>query len=429
MPRKKTLKIKNISAREILDSRGNPTVEAKLELENGIFAKASVPSGASTGVHEAKELRDGDKKRYAGLGVLKACENINKKINRKLSGMNAADQQTIDKALCELDGTLNKSNLGANAILVVSLATARAGAIASSQEIFDYLQDLYSLPKNKKIPIPMFNIFNGGKHADTNLDLQEFMVVPLGIKGFNKQLQAGAEIFHELAKVLHAHHLDTDVGNEGGYAPNIDSTIQAFEMIIQSIKQAGYKPGQEIGLALDVGASELFDPHKRLYSFKLDDNYFIADQLISLYRDWAHKYPIFSIEDGLAEDEWPAWETLVSEFSRFKTKTPGQPMLVVGDDLFTTNVKRLQAGVERKAANAVILKPNQIGTLTEAIEFGLLAQKNKFTVITSHRSGETTDDFISDLAVALGSDFVKFGSLSRGERVVKYNRLLEISTS
>ena len=429
MPKNQIFKIESLNAREILDSRGNPTVETEVILDCGMKAKASVPSGASVGEHEAVELRDGDKNRYSGLGVLKACNNISGKIARKIKGMNITDQQAIDGAMIKLDNSSDKSSLGANAILSVSLACARAGAMLEGVELWEYIKKSYRLPTTDyQLPIPMFNIFNGGKHADTNLDLQEFMIVPIGIKGFSEQLRAGAEIFHSLAEVLHDNHLDTDVGNEGGYAPNIDSTVQAFDLILEATLQAGYKPGQEIGLALDVGASELYQDNKRLYSFDLDDHYFISDQLIALYRHWAEKYPIFSIEDGLAQNDWESWEELVKEFLRFKPLVKSQKMMLVGDDLLTTNPERLKAAIKRKACNAVILKPNQIGTLTETIEFAKLAKKSKLKIISSHRSGETTDDFIADLSVAVASDFAKFGSLSRGERVTKYNRLLKIES-
>jgi len=423
---KNIYKILKINAREILDSRGNPTVEAEVILDCGILARASVPSGASVGEHEALELRDKDKKRYGGMGVTKACENINTKISRKLKGADILGQQEIDHAMIRLDNSSNKSSLGANAMLAVSLACCRAGAIVSNLELYKYIQKCYKLDRISKIPTPMFNVFNGGKHADTNLNIQELMIVPVGIKDFVEQVRAGAEIFHALANVLREHNLDTDVGNEGGYAPNINSTMQALDMILTAIERAGYEAGKQIGLAIDVGASELYDAEKRLYIFDLDDNYLIADQLISLYQDWANYYPIFSIEDGLAQDDWENWEELNKEFIRFKPLVNKHKMLIVGDDLTVTNTERLQAAIKRKACNAVILKPNQIGTLSESIEFAKMAKTSDIKIITSHRSGETCDDFIADLAIAIGSDFVKFGSLSRGERVSKYNRLMEI---
>ncbi|MFH1457186.1 MAG: phosphopyruvate hydratase [Patescibacteria group bacterium] len=419
-------KISKINAREILDSRGNPTVEAEVILGCGVSAKASVPSGASIGEHEAIELRDNNKKRYAGMGVLKACENINTKISRKLKNINIFDQQEIDSLLINLDNSQNKKNLGANAMLGVSLACCRAGAMVEGLDLYNYIQKIYKLDNSKNLPIPMFNVFNGGKHADTNLDIQEIMLVPFGIEGFSEQVRAGSEIFHVLASVLHEHGLDTDVGNEGGYAPNINSTMQAFDMILTAINRAGYKAGEQIGLAVDIGASELYDSEKRFYTFDLDDNYLIGDQLVSLYRDWADYYPIFSIEDGLSQDDWENWEQLVKEFERYKTSALKQKMMIVGDDLTVTNTERLEAAIKRKACNAVILKPNQIGTLSESIEFAKMAKKADIKIITSHRSGETCDNFIVDLAVAICSDFVKFGSLSRGERVSKYNRLMEI---
>jgi len=351
---------------------------------------------------------------------------MNKKISRKLKGINILEQQLIDDTMIKLDSTGNKSILGANAILAVSLACCRAGAIVSNLELYKYIQKCYKLDRISKIPTPMFNVFNGGKHADTNLNIQELMIVPVGIKDFVEQVRAGAEIFHALANVLREHNLDTDVGNEGGYAPNINSTMQALDMILTAIERAGYEADKQIGLAIDVGASELYDAEKRLYIFDLDDNYLIADQLISLYRDWANHYPIFSIEDGLAQDDWENWEELNKEFIRFKPLVNKQKMLIVGDDLTVTNTERLQAAIKRKACNAVILKPNQIGTLSESIEFAKMAKTSDIKIITSHRSGETCDDFIADLAIAIGSDFVKFGSLSRGERVSKYNRLMKI---
>lgn len=420
-------KIKKLTAHEILDSRGYPTVEAVLVLDNGQKFKASVPSGASTGNHEALELRDGDKKMYTGQGVTQACKNIEEKIAKALVGVEITEQKKIDNILIKLAG-VNKLKVGANTTLAVSLVCARAGAAVTDLELYEYIIKTYNFKAVNKysLPIPMFNIFNGGKHADTNLDLQEFMVVPVLKADLREKIRIGAEIFHKLAGVLEKNDLDTDVGNEGGYAPNIDSTIQAIDLILEAITAAGYKPGQEVGLALDVGASELYNAEKKLYTFELDDYFMLSDQLIHLYRDWAHKYPIFSIEDGLAEDDWQGWKNLTQEFKLFKPLVKGQKMLLVGDDLVTTNVKRLEKAVKEKCANAVIVKPNQIGTLSETIDFVKLSQINNYRLIVSHRSGETTDDFVADLAVAVGADFCKFGSLSRGERVVKYNRLMEI---
>lgn len=411
-------KIKNISAREILDSRGNPTLEAKVILDNGVFAKASVPSGASTGAHEAFELRDGDLKRYGGLGVLKAINKVNEIIAPKLIGLNITKQNEIDKILIELDGTKNKKNLGANSTLAVSLACARAASLIQKQELYVYLKNTYSFESESKIPTPLFNVFNGGKHADTNLDFQEFLIIPKTASA-SKMIQTGAEIFHELGKVLKEANYDTDTGAEGGYAPDLDSSIEAIELILAATIRAGYKPGEDIHLGVDVGSSILYEPSTKKYIFSLDNTYFSSANLISLYNDWLKKYPFLYIEDGLAEDDWENWRELTAEL--------GNKMLIVGDDLFTTNTDRLRQGLKEKAANAIIIKPNQIGTLTEAVECIRLAQKHAYKVIVSHRSGETTDDFIVDLAVACGADYLKAGSLSRGERLAKYNRLLEIA--
>lgn len=410
-------KIKNIVAREILDSRGNPTIETKIVLTNGIVAKASVPSGASTGVHEALELRDGEK-RYHGKGVLKAVKNVNTKIFAALKNEDVYKQEKIDQIMIDLDGTKNKSNLGANAILSVSLACARAGAMSQKQELYQYIAKKYKFSNNFKLPTPAFNIFNGGAHADTNLDFQEFMIIPLKRISFAEKLRRGAEIFHELGQVLKDAGLDTDVGNEGGYAPDIYSTIQAIELIMAAIINAGYEPGKDIGLGTDVGSSELFDKKSGKYIFKLDRSSFTSSNLVGLYNEWFRKYPFVSIEDGLAEDDWDGWRELNKEL--------GKELLLIGDDLFTTNTERLRRGLKEKAANAILIKPNQVGTLTETIECIKLAQRHNYKVMVSHRSGETCDDFIADLAVAIGSDYIKAGSLSRGERLAKYNRLLEI---
>ncbi len=413
------MKIKDIKAREIIDSRGNPTVETKITLENGITAKASVPSGASTGVHEAVELRDGDKNRYGGKGVQRAVENVNTLIADKLKGVDVTKQEKIDKEMIKLDGTENKSKLGANAILSVSLASARAAAISEGKELYEYISDTFKFGKNKyKMPTPSFNIFNGGKHADTNLDFQEFMVLPIKDISFKEKVRMGAEIFHELGHVLKSRGLDTDIGNEGGYAPNIHSTVQAIEMIIAAIIDAGYKPGEDIGLGTDVGSSELYNKKTGKYIFKLDQAQFTSDNQIGLYNEWLRKFPIISIEDGLDQDDWEGWREM--------TKELGQDMLIIGDDLFVTNIKRLRMGLKEKAANAVLVKVNQVGSLTETIECVKLAQKHNYKLMISHRSGETCDDFIADLAVAVRAEYIKSGSLSRSERLAKYNRLMEI---
>lgn len=412
------MKIKKIIAREILDSRGNPTIETKVILSNGIWAKASVPSGASTGVHEAWELRDGDRVRYDGLGVLKAVKNVNIKIFPALKGVDVSKQEEIDKKMLKLDGTENKKKLGANAILSVSLACARTAALAKKKELYEYIADTYDF-KALKLPTPSFNIFNGGKHADTNLDFQEFMILPLVKTSFKEKIRMGAEIFHELGYVLKKAGFDTDVGNEGGYAPDIFSSMQAMELIMAAIINAGYEPGKDIGLGIDVGSSTLYDEKTKKYIFKLDRANFTSNTLVGLYYEWFKKFPIISIEDGLAEDDWEGWKDLTQEL--------GKEMLLIGDDLFVTNINRLRKGLKEKVGNAVLIKPNQVGTLTETIECIKLAQKHKYKIMVSHRSGETCDDFIADLAVAVGADFIKSGSLSRGERLAKYNRLMEIA--
>lgn len=435
-------KIKNIIAREILDSRGNPTVETKVELDSGEFAVASVPSGASTGVHEAHELRDGDKHRYNGKGVEKACANVNGKIKDALIGMSAEEQQNIDKTMIELDGTADKENLGANAILSVSLATARVASAINNMPLYKYIRQIYGIRLPAwQTPIPFFNIINGGQHADSNLDFQEFMVIPLLNTSFKERLRIGSEIFHQLGHVLKADGLDIDVGNEGGYAPNMDSAVKAVEYIMQAIEKAGYKPGKEVAIGMDAGASTFYLKEKKLYSFALDGSFLDSDQLIYLYKEWFEKYPFLMVEDPLAEDDWSSWVKMTREFGEMDLKihnykTDNRKIVpvrdkkihpvIVGDDLFTTNVNRLREGVRMGAANSVVVKLNQIGTLSETIDFARLAQDNDYSLLVSHRSGETHDDFIADLSVALGSEFIKAGAPSRGERVAKYNRLLKI---
>jgi len=414
-------KIKEITAREILDSRGNPTIETKVTLDNGIVAKASVPSGASTGVHEAWELRDGDLKRYNGLGVLGAVKNVNTKIAEKLMGIEASEQTAIDGLLIKLDGTTNKKRLGANAILSVSLAVARVSAVSAGQPLFEYLAATFEFPTdNYKLPIPSFNILNGGVHAHTNLDFQEFMILPLGKISFADRVRLGSEVFHELGLVLRRSGLGTTVGDEGGYAPDISSSIKALEMIIAAGVKAGYRPGTDFGIGIDAGSSQFYHQEKKEYVFKLDQAHFTTANMIGLYNEWFRKYPIILIEDGLAEDDWQGWRELTREL--------GQELLLVGDDLFVTNVKRLRQGLKEQAANAVLIKLNQVGTLSETIDCIKLAQKHKYKIMISHRSGETMDDFIADLAVAVGAEYIKSGSLSRGERLAKYNRLMEIES-
>jgi len=411
-------KIKKTIAREILDSRGNPTVETKIILENGLSAKASVPSGASTGVHEAYELRDGDKKRYAGKGVLKAVQNVNTKIDKLLTGIDVNKQELIDEKMIKLDGTKNKKKLGANAILSVSLASVRAASLDAEMELYKYIHKTYKFKGKFKMPTPSFNIFNGGKHADTNLDFQEFMVLPIKNISFKEKVRMGAEIFHELGFVLREAGFDTDVGNEGGYAPDISSSIQAIEFIMAAIINAGYEPGRDIGIGTDVGSCELYNKKEKKYIFKLDQAQFKSDTLIGLYNEWFRKFPIIAIEDGLDQDDWEGWRELNKEL--------GEHMLLIGDDLFVTNIDRLRKGLKEKAANAILIKPNQVGSLSEAMECIKLAQKHNLKTMASHRSGETCDTFIADIAVGAHLDFIKSGSLSRGERLAKYNRLMEI---
>lgn len=435
-------KIKTIIAREILDSRGDPTVEVRIEAEGGEFAVASVPSGASTGAHEAVELRDQDKKRYGGKGVEKACKHVNNEIAKALRGIDPSNQEHIDKTMIDLDGTPDKDKLGANAILGVSLACARLAAKIENVPLYRYIRNRYAIQTPKShIPIPFFNLINGGKHADSNLDFQEFMVIPILNTSFKERLRVGSEIFHRLGQVLQKAGLDIDVGNEGGYAPDMDSSVDAVEFIIQAIEEAGYKPGEEVVLGMDAGASTFYLPKKQLYNFSMDESFLDSDQLIYLYREWFDKYPFLMLEDPLAEDDWSAWVKMTKEFSGLELKLRNYKLdnkkfiplrdkalrpIIVGDDLFTTNTGRLSEGIKMGAANAVVVKLNQIGTLTETIQFARLAQENDYQLVVSHRSGETYDDFISDLSVALGAEFIKAGAPSRGERVAKYNRLLQI---
>ncbi len=428
--------IDSISAQEILDSRGNPTVRVTVRLASGIVAQAAVPSGASTGKHEALELRDNDKGRYRGLGVQNACENVNGKIAKTLKGFDVSRQQDIDDEMFELDGSGNFRKLGANAVLGVSLAVARAASIAAGLPLYEYLRNIYkgisgNSGSEYKFPVPCCNIFNGGKHADTNLDFQEIMVIPGGVDlSLSEQVRACSEIFHSLGDVLNENHLDTDVGNEGGYAPNIDNTMQAFDLVMEGIERAGYDPGKQIQMGVDAGASELYDAQRDVYHFGLIDHDMNTDQMISLYRDWAEAYPLLYLEDGLHDDDWAGWQRLTAEFGDLSKgslkKKLGRDALIVGDDLFVTQTARLEAGIGQGVGNAVIAKLNQVGTLTKTMEFISLAQNNDYSVIVSHRSGETSDTFIADLAVAVGSEFIKTGSMSRSDRVEKYNRLMEI---
>lgn len=410
-------KIKSIKAREILDSRGNPTVEVEVVLDNGKKAWVGVPSGASTGSREALELRDGDKKRYGGQGVLKAVRNINTIIAPKLKGMDPTKQKEIDQLMIKLDGTENKSKLGANAILGVSMAVARVAAFAQKKPLYAYLHKKYWNKEKVSFPTPMMNIMNGGAHAGWSIDIQEFMVTPQQ-KNIKEAVRCGAEIFHALKKLLARAGYPTTVGDEGGYAPKLAGNEQALGLIIQAITEAGYKMGKEVKIAIDAASSEFFDNAKKVYNLKADKKIRNSAEMIKMYEDWIRKYPIELLEDGLAESDWLGWADL--------TKTLGKKVSLVGDDLFVTNPKILREGIEKKVANAILIKLNQIGTVTETVEAMKLAQKNKYKLAVSHRSGETPDDFIADLAVASGAQYIKTGSLSRGERVAKYNRLMEI---
>lgn len=411
-------KIKKIIAREILDSQGRPTIEAKVILDNDLSAKASVPSGNSLGSYEAWELRDRDQKRYQGWGVLQAVIKINDIIAPRIIGLDVSDQKKIDQLLIELDGTGNKTKLGANSLLAVSLACARVAALSRGQELFVYLRETFALTNEPAIPVPLFNIFNGGRHADTNLDFQEFLIIPKKDQA-TKMIQTGVEIFHELGQVLKEANYDSDTGLEGGYAPDLDSSIEALELIMAATIRTGYQPDKDVFLGIDVGSTLLYEEESKRYIFPLDNNHFTAANLIGLYNDWLQKYPLIYLEDPLAEDDWSAWQELTAEL--------GSKIIIAGDDLFATKIARFRRGLQEKAGNAIIIKPNQAGTLSETMECLMLAQRHNYKIIISHRSGETTDDFIVDLAVACGAQYLKAGSLSRGERVSKYNRLLEIA--
>lgn len=409
------VKIKEIKAREILDSRGNPTVEADVILEDGTSGRAAVPSGASTGTHEALELRDNDKSRYLGKGVKKAVENIKKVISPEIIGKDPLKQEEIDRKMIELDGTENKSNLGANAILAVSLACARASALSLKLPLYQYLRLCYHLPPTTyHLPIPLMNILNGGKHADNNLEFQELMIVPAGAKSFSESLRMGAEVFHHLKKVLIDKKCFTGVGDEGGFAPILASNEEGLELIIQAIKEAGYQPGKDVYLGIDAAASE-FSTENR---YSLAGKQVTSEEMAQIYEKIESKYPLVYLEDGLAEDDWVGWKELTR---RLKGK-----LKIVGDDLFVTNLKRLKRGIEEGIANAILIKLNQIGSLTETVEVIRYAQNNGYATVVSHRSGETEDTFIADLVVALNCGWIKTGSLSRSERLVKYNQLLRI---
>lgn len=404
----------DIRAREILDSRGNPTVEVEVLTEEGYFGQAAVPSGASTGKHEAVELRDGDKDRYMGRGVLQAVENVDD-IAEELIGADVFDQRYIDNLMIELDGTSNKSKLGANAMLAVSLAVAKAAAEASEMPLYRYIGGVNA----HVLPVPMMNILNGGAHADNSIDFQEFMVMPMGAESFSEGLRMGVEIFHHLKTVLKSKGYSTNVGDEGGFAPNIKSNQEAIETVLQAIEKAGFRPGEDVFIAMDAAASEFYDEESGLYVFKKSTgDKLTSAQMVDYWKEWCDKYPIFSIEDGLYEDDWNGWASL--------TKTLGNRIQLVGDDLFVTNSLRLQQGIDQNVANAILVKVNQIGTLTETIDAVQLATRNSYRSIMSHRSGETEDTTIADLAVGLSTGQIKTGSASRSDRVAKYNQLLRI---
>jgi len=406
------MKIRKVSAREILDSRGNPTVEVDVVLDQDVVGRAAVPSGASTGTHEALELRDG-KKRYAGKGVLKAVDHVNRLIAPKLRGRDASRQEDIDRLMLDLDGTPNKSRLGANAILGVSLAVAKAAAAAVKLPLFRYLGGT----RATTLPVPMMNILNGGVHADSSVDLQEFMVVPIGARAFSDGLRMGVETFHALKAVLKEKGYSTAVGDEGGFAPRLQSNQEAVELMLMAIERAGYQPGRQIALALDPAASEFFEEGEYVFR-KSDGSHRSSTDMVQFYRDWIERYPIISVEDGLAEDDWEGWGALTREL--------GKKVQLVGDDLFVTNPQRLQRGIDSGVANSILIKVNQIGTLTETLETIDRAKRAGYTTVISHRSGETEDTTIADLAVAVNAGQIKTGSASRGERTAKYNQLLRI---
>jgi enolase len=405
--------ISDIHAREVLDSRGNPTVEAEVMLDDGSKGRAIVPSGASTGEHEAVELRDGDENRYLGKGVLKAVENINAEIADALANFDAADLRALDAKMIELDGTENKSRLGANAVLAVSLGAARAAAACYDLPLYRYLGGAGA----NVLPVPMMNILNGGAHADNNVDFQEFMVMPVGATSFSEALRWGVEVFHTLKGVLKKRGYNTAVGDEGGFAPSLKSNVEAIELVLEAIRQAGYKPGEEVAIALDPAASEFYQDGKYVFN-KSDKSTKSSDEMVRFWATWVREYPIVSLEDGLAENDWEGWQNL--------TKELGGKIQLVGDDLFVTNVSFLQEGINKGVANSILIKVNQIGTVSETLDAIDLARRNGYTSVISHRSGETEDAFIADLAVATGAGQIKTGSASRTDRIAKYNQLLRI---
>ncbi|MBK6541691.1 MAG: phosphopyruvate hydratase [Flavobacteriales bacterium] len=406
--------IAKIQAREILDSRGNPTIEVDVFTDEGHMGRAAVPSGASTGAHEAMELRDGDKKRFLGKGVQKAVEHVNNTLNTELSGAPIDQQAMIDKAMIGLDGTANKGNLGANAILGVSLAVAKAAASEARLPLYRYVGGVNACT----LPVPLMNILNGGAHADNKVDVQEFMIMPVGAKHFAEGLRMGAEVFHHLKAVLKAKNLSTNVGDEGGFAPDLPSNEEALKLVMQAIEKAGYKPGDDIVLALDCASTEFYNSKKKRYELASTGDSLTSDEMVAQWADWCKRYPIVSIEDGMAEDDWAGWKKL--------TETLGEKVQLVGDDLFVTNTKRLAEGIDKGIANSILVKVNQIGTLTETLEAVDMAHRAGYTAVMSHRSGETEDSTIADLAVATNCGMIKTGSASRSDRIAKYNQLLRI---
>ena len=407
--------ILSLHARQILDSRGNPTIEVDVVTSNGILGRAAVPSGASTGIHEAVELRDGDKKYYLGKGVLNAVRNVNKVIAEEVNGMYVTDQADIDHKMIELDGTANKSKLGANAILGVSMAVANAAAQETNQQLYKYIGGVSA----NMLPIPMMNILNGGSHADNSIDFQEFMIMPVGAKSFSDAIRMGVEVFHNLKNVLKKGKYSTNVGDEGGFAPNLKSNEEAIKVILHAIDAAGYEPGKDIFIALDPAASEYYIPEENVYHLhKSTGDKLSPKEMVAFWKSWVKKYPIISLEDGMAEDDWDGWKLLTNEL--------GHQIQLVGDDIFVTNVERLQKGIDLGIANSILVKLNQIGTLTETIETVNLAYSNAYTAVISHRSGETEDTAIADLSVALNTGLIKTGSACRSERIAKYNQLLRI---
>jgi enolase len=412
------VKIKKVFAREILDSRGNPTIEAELYLDDGTKAWSQVPSGASTGEHEALELRDGDEKRYNGKGVLTAIENINGELQNAVIGMDVADQRAIDQKMIDLDGTENKARLGANAILAISLAVCRGAAISNKDQLYTHIAKLHENDA-AELPVPMFNIINGGEHADSGLAIQEYKIVPQGIEGYSEQYRAGSEIFHALKKQLAKEGMTTSVGDEGGFAPRLKNNTAPLEVIEKAVNAAGYQMGTQINIAIDAAANSFYHEKCGHYAFELEDKAYSVEELFEVYQNWVDNHYIMSIEDGLSEYDWEGWHKMYEKFDK--------QVMLIGDDLLVTNVQRLQRAIDEKACNSVLIKPNQIGTVSETLDCVRLAQEHDMKTIISHRSGETIDDFIADLSVGVASDFIKTGSLSRGERLCKYNRLLTIS--